>query len=135
MSNAATVLTRGMRNTCIVRVGKPEDVPFVVDTWTKRGYRGERMREATMRVRALIARPTSRLIVAHVPDDVDAMLGWAVLEVGPLCLHYIYVRSAARRQGVARAIMREVACDALEYSRACELAPKSWTLNEGRAKT
>ena len=134
--NAATVLQRGMQNTCIVRMGKPDDLAYVVASWTKHGHRCERAVNAKAHVRALLARADSRLIVAHVPDDADAILGWTALEVGPLCVHYIYVRSASRRQGVAAAMLREVACDALEYSRrATFAAPKGWTLNEARART
>jgi GNAT superfamily N-acetyltransferase len=79
----------------------------VVDTWVKRGHmRGERLREATSRVRALLARPDSVLRVASLPDDDDAILGWAVISADePHELHYVYVRKEARNQGIARRLL------------------------------
>ncbi len=124
---------------CTIRMGKPDDLAFVVDSWTKHAFRGTRMRTATAHVRELLARDGSRLIVAHVVDDPDAILGWAATEDGrPACLHYVYVRSAARRQGVAAAMMGASVREATDYSSAPGAnlePPQAWTLNEARAKT
>jgi ribosomal protein S18 acetylase RimI-like enzyme len=97
-----------------IRLGRPSDLAYVVDTWTKRGHeRGERLREATARVRAILARPDSVLRVATLPDDSDAILGWAVVASATLSdaeislpkLHYVYVRKEARQQGIARRLL------------------------------
>lgn len=127
---------------CVVRIGKPDDLAFVVDSWTKHAHRGQRMRTATTHVRSLLARDGATLIVAHVPGEPDAILGWAVLEAAarlvPVCVHYVYVRSAARRTGVAREMLGELAGQAIEYSSATPgnvVPPRGWVLNVGRART
>ncbi len=74
-----------------IRLGRPSDLPFVVDSWVKRGRNpGERIGEATARARALLARETTILRVACLPDDEDAILGWAAIatEAPPRC-HYV----------------------------------------------
>lgn len=93
-----------------IRLGKPSDLPYVVDTWTKRGAaRDERLGAATARVRAILARPDSVLRVACLPDDTDAILGWAALSANEApTLHYVYVRKDARKQGIARLLLAGV---------------------------
>ncbi len=93
-----------------IRLGRLSDLPYVVDTWVKRGHeRGERLRAATARVRAILARPDSVLRVASLPDDTDAILGWAVItSAEPHELHYVYVRKEARKQGIARVLLAGV---------------------------
>lgn len=87
-----------------IRLGRPSDLAYVVDSWVKRGHdRGERMRDATARVRAILARPDSVLRVACLPDDEDAIIGWAAIEGSKL--HYVYVRKEARKQGIARLLL------------------------------
>jgi ribosomal protein S18 acetylase RimI-like enzyme len=90
-----------------IRLGRPSDLAYVVDTWVKRGHeRNERLREATARVRSLLARPETVLRVACLPDDSDAILGWAVVSFVPSPkLHYVYVRKEARNQGIARRLL------------------------------
>lgn len=90
-----------------IRLGRPSDLPYVVDTWTKRGHeRNERLGEATARVRAILARPESVLRVACLPDDDDAILGWAAITFFPSPkLHFVYVRKEARKQGIARRLL------------------------------
>ena len=126
---------------CETRIGGVDDVPFVVDSWTKNDpeLRAMRISEATRHVRSILAREHSRLFVAHVPGEPSAILGWAVLEQGTrACLHYVYVRSAARRQGVARALLGDAAPLALDYSHVAPRGvdvPSRWTLNLKRAET
>ena len=155
MTAAAAVLTAGMRPAiCETRMSTPDDLAFVVDSWTKNDpeMRKLRLGESTRHVRALLARPLSRLIIAHVPDEPDAILGWAATEAASgrnatPCLHYIYVRSAARRQGVARRMVGVV--HDIEYTHVAParwppeggavglpvVVPRGWVLNVGRAVT
>jgi GNAT superfamily N-acetyltransferase len=93
-----------------IRLGRPSDLPYVVDSWVKRGHdRGERLRVATARVREILARPDSVLRVACLPDDSDAIIGWAVISTDePPTLHYVYVRKDARKQGIARLLLAGV---------------------------
>lgn len=146
---------------CETRPGKPDDLAFVVDSWTKHAFRHARMRNATAHVRSLLARPGSYLSVAHVPGEPDAILGWAVVEEGstvavlnrdgtpgvldgithlkqPACVHYVYVRSAARKTGVARSLVGRLALETVEYSSAAPVnlaLPQTWTVNTARAAT
>lgn len=151
-ATAAATLTRGMAPAiCETRLGKPDDLAFVVDCWVKNDpeLRSMRTGESTRHVRSLIARPASRLIVAHVPGEPDAILGWAATEDGsPCCVHYIYVRKDARRQGVASAMVGERDVR-IEYSHAAParwpnvagkqgaalVVPVMWKLNTERART
>ena len=100
-----------------LRLGRASDVPFVVDSWAKRGHhRGERLRDATARIRAILAAPSTELRVAALSDDEDAILGWAVVDVGAPDvsgvpaprLHYVYVRKELRGQGIARALLTDI---------------------------
>jgi GNAT superfamily N-acetyltransferase len=90
-----------------IRLGRASDLPFVVDSWVKRGHdKGERLGEATSRVRAVLARPDTVLRVACLPDDEDAIIGWAAVSFIPTSkLFYVYVRKDARKQGVATRLL------------------------------
>ena len=98
-----------------IRLGRPSDLPFVVDSWAKRGRNpGERIRDATARARSILAHPSTVLRVAVLPDDEDAILGWAVITdaVPPRC-RYVYVRKDARGQGVAKVLLVGVHLDGM----------------------
>ena len=149
MTAAATLLA-----VCETRLGKPDDLAWVVDCWTKNDpeLRTMRLSLATRHVRALLRVPSDvplhtlpaqlpQLIVAHVPGEPDALLGWAAIErassKGPPCLHYLYVRSSARRLGVASALIGDVDVR-IEYSHAAPrgvAVPGGWTLNLKRGIT
>ena len=134
---------------CETRVGKPDDLAFVVDCWTKNDpeLRSMRLGVSTKHVRALLGvadiahhelpRLLHRLLIAHVPGEPDAILGWAAYERGAIpCVHYLYVRKDARRQGVARQLVGDVTH--AEYSHAAPkgvVVPGGWSLNLARAKT
>lgn len=93
-----------------IRLGRPSDLPFVVDSWAKRGRNpGERIGEATARARGILARPSTILRVACLPDDEDAILGWAAIatEDPPRC-HYVYLRKDARGHGIAKVLLSGV---------------------------
>lgn len=149
----SAVLSAAMRPAiCELRMGKPEDLAFVVNVWADRLRReNKRLRtsEATQHVRALLSRDASRLIVAHVPEYVDDILGWAAVESGsPTCVHYIYVRKDARRLGIATAMVgaRDVALDYSHHPPARwppeggrigvpVVVPVTWSLNLKRGDT
>lgn len=78
-----------------------------MDSWSKRGRdRSERLGEATARVRAILKRPDTVLRVACLPDDDDAIIGYAAITAAePHQLYYVYVRRDARGQGVARRLL------------------------------
>ncbi len=142
MTSAIGTLARAMAPVlvCDVRMGKPSDLAYVVDSWVKHAYRGMRPSPWVTHVRGLLARDGSRLLVAHVPKEPDAILGWAATEdptaVAPPCWHYCYVRATARLMGVASSLVREWAHDVADYSSPCATAkpPKGWTFAPDRAK-
>lgn len=138
-----------LRSICETRVGKPDDLAFVVDCWTKNDpeLRSLRLRDSTKHVRTLLGvvdalqselpRLLHRLLIAHVPSEPDAILGWAAYERGAIpCVHYLYVRKDARRQGVARALVGDL--EHTEYSHVAPkgiVVPSGWSLNTERANT
>ncbi len=96
-----------------IRAGKREDWPFVYGTWLN-----------SFRVNSTFARhidqPTyfamhhhvverllerGELLIATPEDDPDTYLGYAVREQGTPVVHYVYVKPAFRRFGVARALL------------------------------
>lgn len=94
-----------------IRLGRPSDLPYVVDTWIKKGRNpDESLSAATARVRAVLAHHDSMLRVACLSDDDDAILGWATIDIGrsPPELHYVYVRKDARKQGIAKSLLAGV---------------------------
>lgn len=138
---------------CVTRIGILDDLAFVVDSWAKNApsLKNMRTRDAVIHVRALLSRDATALVIAHVPDEPDAILGWAAVEQWPTpCVHYVYVRRDGRRQGVARAML-EHALDApqsfspmtprpvvVEYSHKLPkdvVLPSTWILNLKRAET
>jgi len=115
---------------CVIRTGTPDDLPFVLDSWAKnvKRFRAMRISISTRILRRIFSHTGIRLRVAHLGEDPAAILGWAVLGTGsPIPLHYVYVRSTARRLGVARALLTD-----LEHTRVVYLsaAPKGFTVPE-----
>jgi GNAT superfamily N-acetyltransferase len=127
-----------------MRAGRPSDVPFIESSWRnsashssepaarKPGFHGA----VNARAREIAARADTRVRVACVPGDEDAILGWAVVE--PALVHYVYVRRDARRQGIARALLADlidpgttpiVAYTSLPLYRGLKLPPH-WSYNE-----
>jgi GNAT superfamily N-acetyltransferase len=71
----------------------------------------------------LLRDPASRVTVAHVPDDEDAIVGWAVRR-GNLLL-YAYVRPEMRRMGIGKAVMGSGVV-AYAHRALRHRAPKAW---------
>lgn len=79
---------------------------------------------------ALVGRST--LMMAHLPEEEDAVVGWAMWE-RPGLLHYVFVKPAFRRAGVARRLLAGLP-DKLVYTHetdVCEFLPipSSWTFD------
>lgn len=53
----------------------------------------------------LLKRPTALLDIACLKDDPDVIIGFALAEPGEYVLHYMYVKRAFRRFGVATEIL------------------------------
>lgn len=112
----------------IIRPFRPDDRDFIEASWIdsfKDGcvsfinpavtagvyYPGQRylVRRLTM--------PKAIILVAVTPDYDDAILGWVVAAL-PNVLHYIYVKTVFRENGIAKALLAKAGLDlaTLTYS-------------------
>lgn len=100
-----------------VRIGTAEDRAYVLSTWLKtderrgRSIEGAFYRPWQARMMAdVLARPSTCVRVAHPEGDAATIMGWLAYEDGhPAILHYCYVRESARRLGIARMLLGELA--------------------------
>ncbi len=97
-----------------IRVATPDDIPFILSTWL-RGLRYgcelfelipdaiyyQRYKQV---IEAILAK--SEVRVATLPDDASVIVGYAVL--APDVLHWVYVKQAWRKLGVARQLVPAV---------------------------
>jgi hypothetical protein len=110
----------------ILRPGRSEDHAYVVETWLQCDKRSLAardegpgyMRQAKVRIRAILARPDVSMVVACDEGEPDAIFGWAVTssrethQRSPMTgiihtpvIYYIYVRSGLRRMGNAKLLV------------------------------
>ena len=91
------------------------DKPFIYSSWLKsyreaphNGALPNRVyyRAQTALIDELLDSPTVRVLVARSPVDALIIRGWGCAD-GPV-LHYVYVKSVCRRQGIADALLREL---------------------------
>lgn len=93
-----------------VRPGVPDDLGYVIDTWG-RSLRGEypdaRTTDFVDGVKRGIARrlQDARVLVAYPKAEPSLILGWTC--VGHAVIHFVYVRQAYRRLGLARRLIEE----------------------------
>lgn len=109
-----------------IRPMQRRDAAFIHDSWLREmaadlqipkedGPRRKFWQVHAPRLRALVARPDTRVIVAHEPGQPDNLVGWVAF-TGPDRLHFVYVRGGFRRGGVARHLLeaaqlpRETTC-------------------------
>lgn len=134
-----------------LRAGRPRDEALVYASWiasdrfSRAGYANRRVYEDEQRrtIRELLARDGTTLLIAHDPEDDDAIIGWALVEpnVSPPVVHYVYVKKAIRGTGVARALLvryglPSVPChfthQPVIHQKEKRL-PKGWVYNQARA--
>jgi len=89
------------------------DLEYVVESWMHHARDpGQTVRRFKSWAMEVLSRDEVTVRVAYVPDDPDAILGFAVVELGtlpvPPCVHYVYVRSKARGLGVARSLLADL---------------------------
>ena len=102
-----------------IRPGREGDHAFVVESWqiahaqTRLGREQgpHYVSEQKGLIRDILSRPTTELRVACVLEDIDAILGYAV--VGLVCdpeprAYYAYTKAEARRLGIARALLADL---------------------------
>jgi hypothetical protein len=56
-------------------------------------------------IETLLLRPLARIKLAVLSDDIDIVLGWALIE--PRTVHFVYVNKDVRRIGIARSLLSE----------------------------
>jgi GNAT superfamily N-acetyltransferase len=95
------------------------DLPFIMSSWLRSfktsHFAGPIPNDIywdTYRLAAerILSRPAARLLVAVNPSERDPeheLYGWLAMEPGePPVVHYVYVKQAFRRMGVARSLLR-----------------------------
>ena len=97
----------------VIRPVRVSDLAYVTDSWAKNDheYRKVRTSVAVSAIRERLAGDRVEIRVATLPDDEDAILGWAVVTPPndrSAIVHYVYVRRDARLQGVARALLSDL---------------------------
>lgn len=112
-----------MDSKVIVRTFEPNDANFITSTFLRGVYYGnsfyKKIDQDTFFVRykavlaTLLSKSTLSLRVACLADDTDIILGWAMWD-GPV-LHYIYVKDAFRRQGIAKLLTAGAKLDTVTH--------------------
>ena len=129
----------------IIRDAKPEDVPWLMNTWldTYEKHTRDRVAQRCLsahdfypRWRVLVQRllEVSRVSVATHAADPDVICGWLCwLPGSPPKVHYVHVRRSMRKLGVARALLDSARIDRtapVMYSHRTEdsdaLVPDAW---------
>jgi hypothetical protein len=92
----------------VVRDGKPNDHPYVIECWISSALRHLEGKKAGLLKRWYQADlATSHLTVACLPEDQDAIIGYAVVSDEGQTL-FTYTRRSARNLGVQRAIFERL---------------------------
>lgn len=128
----------------IVRPMVAGDRNYILNSWMKNAAVTPRGRDAGRvffdehRLRVIDALARQSMRVACVADEHDAILGWACVDTtlpAPV-VHYVYVRSEARRNGIARALLSDVErAPLVEFSHKPSMAwrgPAAWKYNPYR---
>ena len=102
-----------------IRPGREGDDAFVCESWQMAHAQTRLGREMGLHyvsdqkglIRAILERPSTELRVACVPEDLDAILGYAVVglvrDPEPR-VYYAYTKAEARRLGIARALLADL---------------------------
>lgn len=96
-----------------IRDIKPEDVNFVLATFLRGLYYGDSwfskipkqvfMDNYKNVAESLVQKATVK--VACLKDDPDVIIGYSILSNDYQTIHYVYVKAAWRKQGIARSIL------------------------------
>ena len=98
-----------------IRLGKPEDIPFINNTWLYSLYNGSQysnmekdtfMREYRQTIGTLMSKPGVTVTVACLQDDENVIVGWACWESD--ILHFIYMKKMWRRNGIHFQLIPEI---------------------------
>jgi GNAT superfamily N-acetyltransferase len=102
------------------RLPRQEDVSFITHSWLRstklavdkdiayEAYYGDYKKLISKRLAS-----SAKILVACSIEDPDFIIGFAVYDDN--VVHYIYVRYALRRQGIAKSLLSKVKADKKEY--------------------
>lgn len=98
-----------------VRDGIESDNNFILATFLRGLYYGDSwfsqipkdifMKNYKVIAASLLASPNVIINIACLPDDPDTILGYSVLSSDTQTVHWVYVKSAWRRKGVAKTLV------------------------------
>lgn len=96
-----------------IRKANADDIPFIYDTW-KNSFRYDKVTpgirnfvfypEQTAVMDMILAAKTTDVLVACKPDEQFVVFGYMVHQAKPPILHYIYVKEALQKLGIAKAL-------------------------------
>lgn len=96
-----------------IRAPKEEDRSFIMATWLRGLYYGnpwfkEIEKDNFMAkyhdiISRMLTKPTAQVYVAVLKDDLDVILGYSVTE--PKIIHWVFVKEAWRKMGIATALV------------------------------
>lgn len=101
----------------LVRYAKPDDIPFIKDTFLYSLYNGNSdyrrmekntfMREYSRIIDTIILSPETFVKVAHLPNDEDIIISYAIVQYkeDTSILHYVYTKKMWRGQGAHLKLM------------------------------
>lgn len=126
------------------RLAEEKDMPYVKDTYAEsfkdapasRHVHGPIYKKGARRTIDVL-RERSQIWVVHPPKYPDLLLGWAIVEATPdgtggdACVHYIYVKKAYRRAGVASSLVASL-FDLLMVDPAGDIRFSHWRLPAGK---
>lgn len=99
-----------------LRLAIPADKPFILSSWLKGQKFGNDFFRAiesnayytnyAAQIEKLIALPTTSVVVCCLSDEPDVIVGYSV-STAPTTLHWVFVKEAWRKQGVARSLVAD----------------------------
>lgn len=98
-----------------IREARPDETNLIYVTWLKsyaqssfaKGMVQTVYEDRQRRLINEILKRNAKTLVAHAPEEPDAVLGWLVLEE-PATVHYLFVKEHFRRLGVGTALVAAV---------------------------
>jgi hypothetical protein len=90
---------------CRFRIGWPSDYGYIIDTWIRSKYRDQagKWHDEKEKIKPLLTLNNTKIVVACLPDDDDAIMGWLVANSD--VLQFVYVRKGVRNLGLAKQML------------------------------
>ncbi len=107
----------------VIRGATKSDMSFIYSTWLRGVYHGcsyySKMESRAFyssytRLIAIVLVPAS-VRIACLPTDPDVIIGYAVIGFTKDVIHWVYVKSAFRKQGVAKELLKDVTFDTVTH--------------------